>query len=361
VGEELAPYNWSKSPGSVDGGNWQDAIQLLRLVQSDYQGVRRQLELFGNTIAERESLVNRHLQYALQESAGYQALRLVAYVPGNPVVRIGKAILGEVNSPSQIPKTTRLKVRCLGRFEIYSEWKQIDRWQSVKAKSVFQYLLTKPRQPIVKEVLMEMLWPECNPQAAGNNLKAAIHGLRRTLDDLFQDGKGFTSLLFKQGSYMINPDIELWLDVDEFQNHWAQGRQFEKEGKTSEAIREYEKAESLYRGDYLEDEPYEEWTLLCRESLIDTYLLILGKLADHAIDRADYDSCISYSQKILVKDSCREDAYRRLMSCYGKLGQRNRALRWYEICRQTVQTELNAVPDSETSAIYHRLLNNEPV
>jgi DNA-binding SARP family transcriptional activator len=254
----------------------------------------------------------------------------------------------------------RLEVRCLGRFEVSSEWKHVKRWQSVKAKSVFQYLMTKPREPIIKDLLMEALWPDCDPRAASNNLRAAIHGLRQTLGRLL--GKdSFPYVLFLQGSYRLSPEVELWVDVEEFERHWVAGRRLDKEGRAAEAIREYEQAEVLYRGDYLEDEPYEEWTLLRREALRDIYVIILGKLADHSMKIADYEGCIVYCQKVLAKDPCREDAYRRLMCCYGRLGQRNRALRWYEICRRTIQAELDATPDYETEALHRQLLRNEPI
>ncbi|MFC2005110.1 BTAD domain-containing putative transcriptional regulator [Chloroflexota bacterium] len=358
---QLSPSDWNGDVGSASEGQWQDTIQLLKLVQSDYQGVRRQLDQVGNNLVERENLVDQRLQYALQVSRGYQPLRLVPYDTGTLVGRIGKTVLGELFQPKVLPEEIRLEIHCLGRFEISCSQKQVLHWHSVKAKSVFQYLLTNSKQPIVKEVLMEMLWPDCAPRVASNNLKAAIHGLRRTLNDLFENKRGFPCLLFLQGSYMINPEIDLWVDVEEFQQHWTLGHRFEKEGKLSQAIQEYEKAEALYMGDYLGDEPYEEWTLLRREALIDNYLLILGKLADYSIKMGDYDSCITYSQKILAKDPCREDAYRRLMYCYRQLGHRNRALRWYEICRRTVQTELDATPDPETSALYHKLLKNEPL
>jgi DNA-binding SARP family transcriptional activator len=159
----------------------------------------------------------------------------------------------------------------------------------------------------------------------------------------------------------MSPEIELWIDVEQFERHWVIGRRFEKEGKPDEARKEFELAESLYRGNYLEDEPYEEWTLLRREALKDTYVIILGKLADYSIEMADYEGCIVYCQKILAKDPCREDAYRRLMLCHSRLGQRNRALRWYEICRRTVQTELTTSPDRETETLYHKLLMNDQI
>jgi DNA-binding SARP family transcriptional activator len=128
-------------------------------------------------------------------------------------------------------------------------------------------------EPIIRDMLMETLWPECDPRAAGNNLKAAMHGLRRTLSHLFYERKNFPYILFLQGSYLTNPEIELWVDVEEFEQHWVLGRRLEKEGELSKAMREFELAEALYRGDYLEDEPYEDWTLRRREALKDTYLI----------------------------------------------------------------------------------------
>ncbi len=349
-------------PGDYDDGTqWQNTIQLLRLVQSDYQGARKQLEKVSNTLAERETLVNQRLQYAILTSSDYNTLRLTPYGTATGVSLIGKTILGEIIPPATIPAPIRLEMRYFGRFEVRSSWKQVTRWHSAKAKSILQYLMTRPREPIIKEVLMEALWPDCDPRAANNNLKAAMHGLRQTLNYLFDDNESLQYVLFLQGSYLMNPEIELWVDIEEFEQYWVKGRNLEKEGKYSEAIRQFELAEELYRGDYLEDEPYEEWTLLRREALKDTYVIILGKLADYSMRSVDYESTIVYCQKILTKDACREDAYRRLMTCYSKLGQRNRAIRWYEICRRTIQSELDTTPDRETVTLYQQLLNNEPL
>ncbi len=146
--------------------------------------------------------------------------------------------------------------------------------------------------------------------------------------------------------------------MEEFEKCRVNGRRLEKELRKAEAMREFEKAETLYRGDYLEDELYEEWTLLRRETLKDSYLIILSKLADYCLQMCDYENCIHYSQKILAKDQCREDGYRNLMRCYLKLSQRNRALRWYEICCQTIKAELDAVPEKETMELGENIINH---
>jgi DNA-binding SARP family transcriptional activator len=368
ITEDDLPVEWTMSTSGSDevtsygnGSQWQDTIHLLRLVQSDYQGVRKQLETVSHTLAEREALVGQRLQHALLACEGFRTLCLIQYAAGSTGSRMGKAILGGATPLSVLPGPLRLEVRCFGRFEVSSGWQRIERWQSAKAKSVFQYLMSRPREPVIKDVLMETLWPGCDPQAAGNNLKAAMHVLRQTIGRLFDKKENSPYVLFVQGSYLTNPEIELWVDVDEFEQHWMLGRRLEREGRVTEAIREFELAEALYRGDYLEDEPYEEWTLLRREALKDTYVIILGKLAEYCMKTADYESRIMYCQKILAKDPCREDAYRWLMRCYSRLGQRNHALHWYEICRRTIQAELDAAPDQETTALYHALLRDEHI
>jgi DNA-binding SARP family transcriptional activator len=188
-----------------------------------------------------------------------------------------------------------------------------------------------------------------------------MHGLRQTFGSLFDDEQGFPYIVFVQGAYQINPEIVLWIDVEQFELHWEKGRRLLIQGKKDEAMREFRLAEELYKADYLADEPYEEWTLLRRESLQDTYLNILGKLAESYIQDAEYENCINYCLKILDKDSCREDAYQMMMRCYSRSGLKSRALRWYEICRRTLESELDTAPAPETTHLYRQILNNEPV
>lgn len=339
--------------------HWQDTVNLLRLVQSDYEVARKHIDTVSQTLAEREILTSQRLQHALLLSAGFQTLCLIPYSSGLAVNQMGKTILGVSIQTTALSRALRLEVHCFDRFEVHSDRKKVERWHSIKAKSILQYLITRPREPIIKDSIMEALWPERDPKAASNNLKVAIHSLKKVLNYVLNQKDSFPSILFLQGSYLINPEIDLWLDVEQFEQHWVTGRRLEREGNLTAAIRELELAEALYQGDYLQDEPYDEWTLLRRETLKDTYLTILGKLADHNMETNDYESCIIYCQKILANDPCREDAYRRLIRCYSRLGNKNRSLRWYEICCNNILAELDIAPDRETVSLYRQLLRNE--
>jgi len=158
---------------------------------------------------------------------------------------------------------------------------------------------------------------------------------------------------------VLNSETDVWSDVGEFEYHWHTGRRLEKEGKPTEAIVHFETAESLYKGDFLEDDLYEEWTWLQREALRDTYLNLLGRLADYSMGNADYIGCVERSLRTLAKDSCNENAYQHLMCAYSRLGQRNRAIKWYHTCKAAMKRELDVSPDHHTVELYHRILNDQ--
>ncbi len=56
-------------------------------------------------------------------------------------------------------------------------------------------------------------------------------------------------------------------DTDDFDSCYEEGLQPEEAGRVAEAVAEYEKAADLYRGDYLTEDLYKEWTVIERERL----------------------------------------------------------------------------------------------
>ena len=97
----------------------------------------------------------------------------------------------------------------------------------------------------------------------------AIHELRQRLD-LLHDGPSPPKYVLAQGkNYFINMEAAIWVDVDEFEALWRAGRSLERSGRLDEAVDTYRRAEALYTGDFLEEDPYEDWASLRREALLD--------------------------------------------------------------------------------------------
>jgi DNA-binding SARP family transcriptional activator len=247
-----------------------------------------------------------------------------------------------------------LAVYCLGQFRVSLENQWISSWPSGKGKSILKFMIVNYPRPISKDVLMDTLWRDADPVSARNNLYVAIYGLRQAFKVVMP---GFNPILFEEDRYCLNPDISVWLDVNEFMRYYQNGLDYERRGRLVEGIREYELAESLYQGDFFEEDLYEDWPVPRREALKDTYLIILDRLSRYYFDEERYAICIQTCQKILTKDNFREDAYRRLMRCYCRQGQRPLALRQYQLCTEVLARELGVPPAQETTALYQHIRN----
>jgi DNA-binding SARP family transcriptional activator len=145
------------------------------------------------------------------------------------------------------------------------------------------------------------------------------------------------------------------MDVEAFEHAWRAGVHLERAGQLAAAIPFYTQAEALYLGDFLEQDQPEEWTLVRREHLKDTYLTILDKLSRHSWQTGHIEAAIEGWRKLLAKDPWREDAYRHLMACLAATGNRGLSLRWYGVCVQVLKDQLGIEPEPETMELFARI------
>jgi DNA-binding SARP family transcriptional activator len=157
------------------------------------------------------------------------------------------------------------------------------------------------------------------------------------------------------GTYRINRDLRLWLDVDEFDSRIQSGRRREAAGDIDKAARDYEYVEGLYRGEFMADDPYEDWAALTRERLRLAYLEALGRLSHLYFDVGQYTACANLCQRMIEKDPCREDAHRRLMLCYSRQSQPHLALIQYRACVRALSDELGVSVEPATAMLHDQI------
>jgi DNA-binding SARP family transcriptional activator len=265
---------------------------------------------------------------------------------------------GTTEAPPAAAQTeASLSVYMLGSFRVIVNDRLVDSWPSGRGRSVLKYLLAHRARPAPRDVLMDLFWPEADPESARNSLNVAIHGLRqafRALDEI-------AVVLFENGAYRLNPDLTIWLDVEEFERHIQAACQLEESGQLSAAMTEYEVAIGLYNDDFLLDDPYEDWPVLTRERLRVMYLEALDRLGRIYFAQGQFAACSNLCQLMLATDNCREDAHCRLMRCYARLGQYPLALRQYQVCVEALHTELDIEPSLETTDLYERIRRREAV
>jgi hypothetical protein len=67
------------------------------------------------------------------------------------------------------------------------------------------------------------------------------------------------------------------------------------------------------------------------------------------------EAAVLSAQRLLALDPAREQTHRLLMRLYAGAGDRGKALRQYQQCRETLQRELQAKPDAETERLYREI------
>jgi DNA-binding SARP family transcriptional activator len=266
---------------------------------------------------------------------------------GSPSAPAGADAVLRSRSP---PETGRHLVAayCLGRFQVYLDDQLVEEWPGHKALSVFKCLLLNRRRCMLKDVLYELFWSELDPEACRRNLHQAIYSLRHALRRQSPD---IPYLLFEDDCYLLNPDLEIWVDAEEFDEHATAGEQLEASRRPDAAMAEYGLAEALYRGHLFEECLYEDWVAIERERLRSAHMHIAGRLADMFIERLDYSAAIALCQKALILDRCDESAHRRLMHCYVAQGQRHLALRQFRACAEALRADFGLEPSEETVAL----------
>jgi DNA-binding SARP family transcriptional activator len=240
----------------------------------------------------------------------------------------------------------------LGAFRVYQQDHQLDEWNGLKGQAILKYLLAHRTTPVAKDVLMDLFWPDIEPEAARRNLHQAVYSLRQTLRRRDPDVQ---YIHFENNQYFLNPELSVWIDVEEFETQLQTGRRFEAAGQPAEAMREYAAAVSLYQGDFLAEDLYEDWPRSQRERLRTHFLEIASRLSDYQYQQGEYPAAISLCQQILTLDNCFEEAHRRLMHCYLAQGQRHLAIRQFHTCVQALAEELDVPPAEETRVLYESI------
>jgi DNA-binding SARP family transcriptional activator len=260
--------------------------------------------------------------------------------------------MGEVRNrpPLEITAT------CFGPFRILCNDLLVSPWTSHKSLAIFKYLIRHHPTPISKDVLIDVFWPETDPETARPNLHQAIYSLRQTLRRACIGSK---PIRFENDCYSIDPAITIRIDFLEFDACCKAGRQLESAGRLEEAILQYRSAESMYLGDFLEEDLYDDWAAAPREQYRMAYLTLAERLIEYYQQQGAYQASIEMCQKVLARDHCHEKAHFRLMQCYHSLGRRSWAARQYHACVKSLKDELGVLPSDETTTLFKEITDGK--
>lgn len=202
-------------------------------------------------------------------------------------------------------------------------------------------------QPLAREHLCFLFWPDIPEAVAGRNLSHLLTHLRQALPD--------SDLLCAVEDRVALDRQRTWTDVTEFLRLCEIACTEQNAETLARAVR-------LYRGPFMDGvsapncPEYESWMLLERRNLERRYREALSTLIDRLALSGEHDQAVAYAHRYLAIDRLDESIHRRLIELYAARGDRAAALRQYRQCATLLEQELGVQPLPETQALYEIVL-----
>jgi len=201
---------------------------------------------------------------------------------------------------------------------------------------------------------MEVFWPEVDKKSASMSLRAAQYELKKVLRKYGVAAEGKASLLNeKRDNLEVRTGSLLAVDVDSFLSLSGELKALPPNKNGSGQKKTIlERMVALYRGDYLEEDIYEDWTFAEREELRSIYFGSTIELANVYVMNGDKNKAEKLLLKILAIDPYNEEACLCLLKLYIATNQRGRAVKLYSNFVNRFEKELRIKPDERLALVF---------
>lgn len=228
-----------------------------------------------------------------------------------------------------------------------------EHWRSARARRLFLALLVHRFQWVPKPRLVECLWPGAEPERGENNLRQSIHLLRRVLEPDAPKGEA-AYVLVQDDSCRLDPGVGASYDVARFEQLVQAGERSWNADAPEQAQEAFRAALDLWRGEFVEDSPYEESVAAERERLREIFLRALLRGIEARSDSADWIGAVTEARRGLAVDPYHEDLHAFLIEGLIRLGHRREALVAYQEYEVRMTRELRLLPARRIVALAER-------
>jgi DNA-binding SARP family transcriptional activator len=231
----------------------------------------------------------------------------------------------------------RVRIDLLGQFSVIIGERVVpqDAWRRERGAALVKLLAVTTGHRLHREQVMDLFWPDLDAEAAGANLRKAVHFARRSL--------GEHDVIDSNEIIALASHVELEIDSKLFE----QAAKAALRGADAAAC---ERAADLYRGQLLPDDLYVEWLDEPRKQLHQLYARVLraGRLWE----------------RLIALEPTDEEAQCALMQAALDAGNRGAAIRAFQELRERLRLDLGIGPSKAAVTLYERALETpaiEPV
>ncbi|MGH2587939.1 MAG: AfsR/SARP family transcriptional regulator [Dehalococcoidia bacterium] len=205
------------------------------------------------------------------------------------------------------------------------------------------YRLAATSQPVPREQLCFLFWPDIPEAAARRNLIVLLNHLRRALP---------------RPDVLLTSGDTVGLDRDAARSDAVLAAAALAVARRPPRLSLLREAVDLYRGPFLDGfslsaaDEFEAWVAREREAWERRYLEALAALIEAQTARGDYAAAIETARRYLAADELAEEVHRRLIALYAVTGDRTAALQQFARCAEVLDRELGVPPHPKTRALY---------
>lgn len=218
--------------------------------------------------------------------------------------------------------------------------------RSKKLWLLLQYLVVHHTRSVPQSELIDILSREDEGVNPASALKTQVHRLRDILSSLKYPKP---IIICANGAYSINPEIELEIDSETFENT------FKAAGNTdsgSEKLRLILETVNLYTGEFLAKSAYESWVV----PLNTYYRSVYSKAVRMAIDllsaSGKLHDIIAICSKATALNPYDEFVHYSHIKALAELGEQESAKKQYEIVTDLMMNKFGINPSKELMELY---------
>ena len=216
-------------------------------------------------------------------------------------------------------------LRLLGAFDVTIDGSARSAgWPTRRSMELVELLALAPQHRLVRDQVIDALWPQLDSAAGAANLRKAAHHARQALGDP-------RAVVLVQQTVALFPDAVITTDVETFLSAAAEALAADDPAAAAAVA-------ATYAGELLPAARYDEWAEAPRRALADRHLALL-QLGQQW-------------EQVLELDPLDEVAARAVMTRMLADGHRHRAIGVYGRLRASLLHELGALPHAATEAIY---------
>jgi predicted ATPase/DNA-binding SARP family transcriptional activator len=303
------------------------------------------------------------IDMALNVTAGAGETALVRQSSGAapsppPVAASAPAPAGVPAEPVRVQWPERdceLLIRGFGAIEVQRAGRTLtnEDWTYARPRELLFYLLCHEMGCTREQIGLD-LWPDVSPARLRSSFHVTVHHLRRALG-------GADWVSFHEGRYRFDTARDFAYDVHHFERCMNEAdalRSRTSAAGVAQRMQLLQSAVDVYRGAFLDDAGFGDWTLEPRDRLQRRFADGGVELASCHHAQGQFDEAVATCRVVLAHDNLDERAHRVLLQSLADTGRRAEAMRHYAVMLALFREELGIAPATETAALIERIGQN---